>query len=206
MKKTTILLMSLLLLFCLLTMFCSSCNRQVTKDQTTLHIPPMLCEPMLDGITPIEFCNTEGKGTFLEGKYIQAQVDNDGCLILTLENETISEWKNTFTDLQVLQCVLGESRDIGITIDYSKDFMDYMKDAHTCGYEISEDFTKVIESPEDNGWYFPFTTLACAKMQVFEGKTCTEIKVEHIEVDASGEVIDTFIFPDDNGTFENSVE
>ena len=76
--------------------------------------------------------------------------------------------------------------------------MGYMKDAHTCGFEISDDFTRVIESPEDNSWYFPFTTSACAKMQVFEGKICTEIKVEHIETDAEGKVIDIFIFPDDS--------
>lgn len=193
-------ILSILLSVLLITMLFSSCRREENADQTTLHILPILCEPMLDGMTPTEFCNTEGTGTFLEGKYLQAHVDDDGCLILTLENKTISEWKDTFSDLHVLQCVLGESRDIGITIDYSKDFMDHMKDAHTCGYEISEDFTKVIESPEDNSWYFPFTTLACAEMQVFEGKTCTEIKVEHIEINADGKVIDTFIFPDDADT------
>lgn len=191
-------ILSILLSILSMTMLFSSCNREEFADQTTLHISPVLCEAMLYGITPTEFCNSTGEGTFLEGKYLQAHVDNDGCLILTLKNETISEWKNTFTDLQILQCVLGQSRDIGITIDYSKDFMDYMKNAHTCGYEISEDFTKVIESPEDNSWYFPFTTLACATMQVFEGKICTDIKVEHIEINDKGEVIETFIFPDDS--------
>ena len=206
MKKTITLHMILVILFCFLTTFFSSCNRQVAKDQTTLHISPMLCESMLYGITPTDFCTTKGAGTFLEGRYLQAHVDDDGCLILTLENETISEWKNSFTFLQILQCVLGENRDIGITIDYSKDFLDMMKDAHACGYEISEDFTKVVESSEDSSWYFPFTTLACAIMQVFEGKTCTEIKVEHIEIDADGKVIDTFIFPDDSESFENDEE
>lgn len=195
MKNKSIL--SFLLSVLLTIMFFSSCQKKEISDQTTLHIPPILCESMLDGTTPTNFCTTKGAGTFLEGRYLQAHVDDDGCLILTLKNKTISEWKNTFPSLQVLQCVLGESKDIGITIDYSKDFMDYMKDAHTCGYEISEDFTTVVESPDDNSWYFPFTTLACATMQVFEGKTCVEIKVEHIEIDADGKVIDTFIFPDD---------
>ena len=198
MKNKSILLVLLLVL--LITMPLSVCHRGEIADQTTLHIPPILCRPMMGGITPTEFCNTEGKGTFLEGKYLEAHIDDDGCLILTLENKIISEWKNTFTDLHVLQCILGESRDIGITVDYSKDFMNYMKNAHTCGYKISEDYTKVIESPEDNSWYFPFTTLACAEMQVFQGKNCKEIKVEHIEIDADGKVIDTFIFPDDADT------
>lgn len=211
MKKKSII--SILLSVLLITMFLSSCNRNSIDDLTTnhnniddlttLHISPLLCKAMLYGVTPIEFCNSKGKETFLENKYLQAKVDNDGCLILTLKNETISEWKNTFTDLQVLQCVFGDTRDIGITIDYSKDFMHYMEDAHTCGYEISEDYTKVIESPDDNSWYFPFTTLACAEMQVFAGKTCKEVRVEHIEINDQGEVIETFIFPDDVGTDNN---
>lgn len=199
-NKSILLVLSLMLLF---TMLFSSCNREKKNaDQTTLHIPPVLCEPMLGGVTPTDFCTTKGADTFLEGRYLHAYVDDDGCLILTLENKTISEWKNTFFDLQVLQCVLGESRNIGITVDYTMDYLDFIKNAHTCGFEISEDFTKVIESAEDNSWYFPFTTLACATMQVFDGKTCTEIKVEHIEINDKGEIIDTFIFPDDVGTSE----
>lgn len=180
-----------------------SVNKSDSTDLTTLHISPTMCEFMLYGVTPTDFFDSQGKGTFLENKYLQAQVDNDGCLILTLKNETISEWKNTFTALQVLQCVFGDARNIGITIDYSKDFMHYMEDAHTCGYEISEDYTKVIESPEDNSWYFPIINAACAIMQVFEGKTCKEVRVEHIEINDQGEVIETFIFPDDVGTDNN---
>lgn len=192
-----VLLVAILVIMTLLTSCVSNKN-----NQTTLHISPMLCTAMLEGVSPNEFCDSKGKNTFLENKYLLAKVDKDGCLILTLNDEVISEWKNTFVVLQVLQCVLGDSRDIGISIDYSKDFMDYMKDANTCGFEISEDFTKVIESAEDNSWYFPFTTVACAIMQVFEGKTCTEIRVEHIEIDESGEVIETFIFPDDGNVSE----
>ena len=173
----------------------TSCKKEKISNQTTLHIPPILCEAMLFGVTPAGFCDTEGQGTFLEKKFLQAHVDDDGCLILTLERDIINEWKNTFVAMQVLQCVLGDSRDIGITIDYSKDFIDFMKDSHTCGYKISEDFSQIIESPEDNGWYFPFIVFACAEMQVFSGKTCKEIKVEHIEIDTQGEIIETFVFP-----------
>lgn len=201
-KTISLILLSMLLII----MLFSSCNIEEIINQSTLHISPLLCEYMLEGITPTEFCATEGEGTFLEGKSLKARVDKDGCLLLTLKKQTISEWKNTFTELQVLQCVLGDVRDIGVVIDYSKDFMDYMKDAHTCGYEISQDFTQVIESPEDNSWYFPFTTMACALMQVFEGKNCKEIKVEHIEIDDKGEVIETFIFPDDIDAFESKLK
>jgi hypothetical protein len=43
-------------------------------------------------------------------------------------------------------------------------------------------------------------------MQVFEGKTCTEVKVEHIEINEKGEVIETFIFPDDIDAFESKLK
>ena len=67
--------------------------------------------------------------------------------------------------------------------------MDYMKDAYTCGFEISDDFTKVIDSPEDNSWYYPFILPACVQMQMLSGKTCQEITVEYIEIDGEGEII-----------------
>ena len=194
--KKYIFFASITILLIIITLF-SSCKESISNNQSTLHISPELCVYMFEGVSPNDFCNSKGKNTFLENKYIQARVDKDGCLILTLKNEVISEWKNTFTALQVLQCVLGDTYNIGITIDYSKDFMDYMKDAHTCGYEITEDFTKVIESPQDNSWYFPFTTIGCAMMQVFEGKICTEIKVEHVEIDETGEVIEIYTYPND---------
>ena len=75
--------------------------------------------------------------------------------------------------------------------------MDYMKDAYTCGFEISDDFTKVIDSPEDNSWYYPFILPACAQMQMLSGKTCQEITVEYIEIDGEGEIISTIIYPEE---------
>lgn len=164
---------------------------------STLHLSPELCGNCLNGISPSDFCETKGKGTWLENKYLFAKIDEDGCLIITLKNNVISDWKNTFTTLQILQSVLGEDRDIGITIDYSLDFMDYMKDAYTCGFEISDDFTKVIDSPEDNSWYYPFILPACAQMQMLSGKTCQEITVEYIEIDGEGEIISTIIYPEE---------
>ena len=177
-----------------------SCSRKTDTDQSTLHLSPKMCRLMTEGVSPNEFVNSKGENTFLKNKYAEAYVDKDGCLILTLENQVITEWKNTFAALQVLQCVLGDTRDIGITIDYSKDFLDYMRDADTCGYDISEDFTKVVESAEDNSWYFPFIMTSCCVMQVFEGKSCTEIKIDYVEIDENGEVINTINYFDTEDT------
>lgn len=166
-------------------------------NYTMLHLSPIVCEMSLEGTSPDVFCETRGEGTWLEGKYLFARVDAEGCLILILSEEVITQWKNTFVELHVLQCVLGDTCDIGIDLDYSKDFLDYMKDADTCGYEISEDYTKVIESPEDNGWYYPLIMPACVKMQMFEGKKCSEIKVKFLEVDENGEIVQRVIYPKD---------
>ncbi len=194
MKKHLIIVSSVLVIVSIIVVL-GLCYKQV--NYSTLHFSPMMCEATFEGMTPEDFCTNNGEGTFLKDKYLHAEVDTDGCLILILENDIVNEWKNTFVDLQVLQCVLRNSPDIGITIDYSIDFMDYMKDAHTCGFEISEDFTKIIASPEDNHWYYPLITLACARMQIFEEKNCTEVKVSYIEINDDGEVISTTVFPND---------
>lgn len=164
-----------------------------SRNYTTLHLSPAMCSLSLNGTMPDTFCETKGSGTWLEGEYLFARLDRDGCLIITLKNDAIAQWKNTFIDLQVLQCVLGEERGIGITVDYSMDFFHLMETADTCGFEISEDFSKIVESPEDNSWYFPFTIVACARMQMFEGKPCSEIYVEHTSIDEYGNVIETIV-------------
>jgi len=175
-------------------------NQKTNDNYTTLHLSPLLGTAIFEGMSPSEFCDSNGRGTFLEGKDFQAEIDKDGCLILSLDPELIPKWKDSFSYLHILQCVLGESRDIGINIRYSMDFMDYMEDADTCGFEISEDFTKIIASPDDNHWYFPPIAFACALMQVFEGKTCTEVRVEYMDVNEKGEVINTVVFPDENSS------
>ena len=174
-----------------------------TNNYSKLHLSPIMCGLMLDGSSPETFCETKGYGTWVEGKYLFAYVDHEGCLILTLKNDVIPEWKNTFMHLHVMQCVFADSRDIGITVDYSKDFMYLMKYAYSCGYEISEDFTKVVKSPDDDSWYFPVIVAACAEMQIFEGKTCSETKVEFLEYDAAGKLIEKIVFPDDVGNALN---
>ena len=143
-------------------------------------------------VTPESFCETKGAGTFLEHKYRSARIDEDGCLIIVLTKGIAAAWKNDLYYLHVLQCVLDDTKDIGITVDYSKDpsagFLDLMKNANTCGYEISDDFTKIIASPGDNVIYFLFMPLACLIMQAFEGKMCTDYIVEYIELDENGAV------------------
>ena len=130
------------------------------EECTTLHLSPTVCEAAFNKTTPKEFCKNKGKGTYIYKNYISAKVDDDGCLILIVKNDVISAWKNSLYPMQVLQCVLGDSRDIGVVVDYSKEselsgFMNFsfMKDAGDCGLEISDDFTKVIARPGSDKTY-----------------------------------------------------
>ena len=164
------------------------------RNYSILHLSPSMCEISLNGVSPETFCRSKGAGTWIEGKYLFANVDNDGCLILAVKNDVISAWKSTYLELQILQCVIGSSRDIGVTVDYSMDFMSLMENADTCGYEISEDFSKVVHSPGDNHWYFPFIVTGCATMQMFDGETCSENYVEFTEIDENGKIVEKIVF------------
>ena len=151
---------------------------------------------MFNGVTPEEFCSSHGADTVLNGSYAYARVDKDGCLILVLEKEIARQWKNTLVSLQILQCVLGDSRDIGVTVDYSRDFLGFMENAHTCGFEIAEDYTKIVDEYGDNTFYMPEIMIACLEMQVFAGKTCENITVEYLRYEANGELGDRIVYPD----------
>ena len=166
------------------------------QNYTVLHIPPEPCGYMLQGTTPEDFVAQKGSDTWLEGKYLFSHVDEDGCLILVLPNRAIAEWKNSLLPLQVLQCVLA-NRDLGVDVNYSLDFAHQMEYAETCGFEIADDYTKIVDGPGDNTFYFPLIMAACIEMQVFNGVPCSEIRVEYLEIDAEGKILDKVVFPDD---------
>lgn len=168
------------------------------EECTTLHLSPTVCEATFNKTTPKEFCKNKGKGTYIYKNYISAKVDDDGCLILIVKNDVISAWKNSLYPMQVLQCVLGDSRDIGVVVDYSKEseLSGFMKGAGDCGLEISDDFTKVIARPGSDKTYAMFVMPSCILVQMFEGKTCKETRVEFIELDKNGEITNRTVLPD----------
>ena len=78
----------------------------------------------------------------------------------------------------------------GVDIDWSEDFLNAKRDVKDCGVEISEDYSLIIQGPDDDGSFYTFLLPACIYMQIFEGKQVDEIKVTCVEVDESGNVID----------------
>ena len=198
-------ILSILTMLLVITVLLSSCtNNEVVETKilytiksgtTTLHILPIFFKTFLGEESGEEFCNTKGH------LYHQAEVAECGCVVLTLDSKDIPEWKSTFPLLQILQCVLGEYRDIGVKVDYSLDVYGLMKNADSCEFEISDDFTKVVvsaaESYDKMRFYFyeAYITMACAVMQIFEGKTCEEINVEVTYLSKSGKVLGVLNYP-----------
>lgn len=178
----------LLALIIALALILCSCN-YISSNVVTLHLSQTVCQLALNGVTPEEFCSTRGNDTYIKGKYLSAHVDEDGCLILKVNSGVIKEWKSSILVIQILQCVLGDSRDIDINLDYSMDALGFMENAHSCGLEISDDFTQVIAHPNSSRLYSTFVMPACVLIQMFEGKTCKEIKADFIELDENGEEI-----------------
>ena len=122
---------------------------------TVFELSPMILKAMVGkDISPEGFLLTKGKDTALFNAYTYARVNRDGNLILIMSEEEIIAYKNSNIDVRlgVFQRILGEERDIGVEPympedDLVKTFLDGLD---TCGLEISYDYTKIYESPDDN--------------------------------------------------------
>ncbi len=141
------------------------------------------------------FCKNKGADTVLYGRYTYAKANKDGSLTLVVDNETLRIWKSCDLLLQILESLLEEEgRSAGVDIDWSDDFLDHKKLVKSCGIEISEDYSLLIEEPEDNAVFFPSLTATCVIMQIFEGKQVGEVYVRYIEVDESGNIVDEIVW------------
>lgn len=179
-----------LLLICLGgVIYFSNCNKIVIDSNR--------CQSMFE-MSPKDFCKNKGEGTDLYDGYTFAKVDKNGYLILLLNDKELKEWKNKCLDLQILQAVLGDTRNIGVEISISEEYFivgSLLKYVDKCGYEISEDYKKVIVSPDDMISFFPFIMTACETMQMMNGTPTDEIKIEYIKVDENGKIIEKTIYP-----------
>jgi len=197
--KTRYKIIIIILIVLLLIASFKECKNQETEwtpnPTTTLHIPPIFFNTFLGEESGEEFLRTK-RDLFIKGKVAEC-----GCVVLTLYSKDIPEWKSKITLLQILQCVLGEYRDIGVKVDYSLDVYGLMKNADSCEFEISDDFTKVVVSAAEFYdkirfyFYDAYIKMACAVMQIFEGKTCEEINVEVTYLSKSGKVLGVLNYP-----------
>ena len=147
--------------------------------------------------TPKEFCETKGEGGIWENNYSFAYVDKRGNLVLILTDEEIQTYKNNSHYLQVLQAVLGDTRDIGVEINYNYDPLYYIKFASRCGIEVSEDFKTFTKGPGGDRFYVPVVAAACMDIQILNGVPSDEISVDYYLYDENGNVKQHISYPED---------
>ena len=153
------------------------------------------------GNDPESFCSNDGADTTLDGMFICAKVKKNGDLILVMTDQQIKDWKNSNFYMQLLQKIVGSERQIVTEIIPPTDPVSeiiYEKADTVCGYEISEDYTRVYADPGDSKMiYFPFIPYPCLAMQILFGKPSDEISYTFIEYDEEGNIVEQYVWPDD---------
>ena len=130
--------------------------------------------------------------------YTLAEVTEDNTLILKLTDHEVDSWRNHELCLQILQKILGEEKKIVSQIIPPTDSLAqifYENADIDCGFDISDDYSKIVMRPEDDESYILVVPKACLLMQVLEGVPSDEIFVEYFSLDENGEVIQHITFP-----------
>ena len=147
--------------------------------------------------TPEDFCEKKGEGGIWQDNYTFAFVDPKGYLILILTDEQVQIYKNNLYTLQILQAVLGNTRDIGVQITDETDFFGFIEFAPTCGIKVSEDYKPFTKGPGGNRFYVPLIAEACMQLQFINGVPSEEIGVDYYLYDENGNVKQHISYPED---------
>ena len=147
--------------------------------------------------TPEDFCEKKGEGGIWQDNYTFAFVDPKGYLILILTDEQVQIYKNNLYTLQILQAVLGNTRDIGVQITDETDFFGFIEFAPTCGIKVSEDYKTFTKGPGGNRFYVPLIAEACMQLQFINGVPSEEIGVDYYLYDENGNVKQHISYPED---------
>ena len=161
------------------------------------HLSNKICETVF-GMDSQSFCESKGKGTLLENGYASAIVTADETLVLQLTDSQLDRWKNSSIQLQILQKILGKEKEIVSKIIVPTDPIagTLYEDADVhCGFEISEDYSKIIAGPGDDKSYFLVVPKACLLMQVLQGVPSDKISVEYLEIDSNSRVTKRMCLP-----------
>lgn len=167
---------------------------------TVYELSPVLCRTMLgSAVTPESFVKDEGEGTVIEGGYTYAKVTRDGNLLLVLSNAERDAWKNAEVVLQILSRLWIDKKDIGVEITDFEEYIEVLliEPGIQSGLELSEDYSCVIATSNDDTLYYPWFMLMGVEMQFFEGIPSDEIYVEYIEYNSDGKVCKRLTWPND---------
>ncbi len=183
-------------------------NFNNTSKDAELHefrLSTKICKTIL-GVDSKDFYKTKGKNTLLENGYTKVGLTEDDVLILHLTEAQVDSWCNSNVFLQILQKILGPDKKIVSQMIAPTDpfYSNLYKDADTqCGFEISDDFSKIVAGPEDDKTYWLVLPPACLMMQVLEGKPSEEISVEYFEYNSEGVLTSHSFFPTYVFMFQN---
>lgn len=173
-------------------------DETIELDLNEFTMSSVLCKYLFDGMSPEEFCRKKGKGTLLYKGYTNVTVTDDDFLVLKLTDEELEEWKNSSKHMQILQKILGEEKQIVSEIVPPTDvaFGTLYEDADMdCGFEISEDYSKIIADAGDDQNYEAVVPYACIMMQVLSRKPSQDIYVEYTVFDSNGKISKYLSYP-----------
>ena len=173
-----------------------SCQTSKVKK---FELLPIVCGTVF-GCKPEEF-NASEYG------FTKATVNEDGNLILYATELQITEFKNNSEVMQIFQKIIGDqitvvTRTFQPTDELYGEFYEGAEVA--CGFEISEDYTKIVAGSGDDQSYFLIVPVACVIMQVFQGKPCDEVRFEYIELNKVGDIANKIVYPDDAFDLSNN--
>ena len=100
--------------------------------------------------------------------------------------------------MQILQKILGKEKEIVSKIIVPTDpiYGTLYEDADVhCGFEISDDYSKIIAGPGDDKSYSLIVPNACLLMQVLQGVPSDKISVEYLEIDSNSRVTKRMCWP-----------
>lgn len=183
-------------------------NLNNTSKDTELQefrLSTKICKTIF-GVDSKDFYNTKGKNTLLENGYTKVELTEDDVLILHLTEAQVDSWRNSNVSLQILQKILGADKKIVSQIIAPTDplYSIFYIDADTqCGFEISDDFSKIVAGPGDDKTYWLVIPPACLMMQVLQGKPSEEISVEYFEYNSEGDLTSHAFFPTYMFMFQN---
>ena len=201
-------IISCILILSALYLLLSSCQfRLEDVNLNEYQLSNKICNSVF-GIDSDIFVKTKGANTLLANGYTYATVTADKTLILKLTDAQLTSWKNNIF-LQILQKIMGEEKNIVSQIIPPTDsiYGTFYENADIkCGFEISDDYSKIIAGPGDDKSYALIVPQACLLMQVLEGVPSDKISVEYFEVNSNGVATTHISLPKYTYMFQNLEE
>lgn len=202
-----LLALCVLLSSCLINMPTMKLPFETTPSESELNefrLSNKICVTLF-GVDSQTFYETKGKDTLLENGYTKAAITDD-VLVLYLTDSQVDSWRNSNIFLQILQKIMGDDKEIVPQVIVPTDPVYSMlyEDADLqCGFEISDDYSKIVAGPGDDKTYSMIVPRACFTMQVLQGKPSDEISVEYLEYNADGVLTSHFFLPTYMFIFQN---